>query len=80
MLDSPGNLRHPTTWHARGYSLNAANPFATRSFTGDNTLDGSHTIAAGDSIVFKYRVVIYESPSVDIEDLYEQYVRSPGDD
>ena len=76
IFDHPGNIRHPTTWHARGYSLDAANPFATRSFTGDKTKDGSHTIPAGESLTFRYRVVIYEGMpgEVNVEELYGRFV------
>ncbi|MCP5117282.1 MAG: hypothetical protein GY953_41185, partial [bacterium] len=58
--DDPKNLRHPTTWHARGYGLCSANPFATRSFTGNTEADGSYTIAAGERLTLNYTVVIYE--------------------
>ena len=60
ILDHPTNLRHPTGWHARGYSLASANPFAERSFTHDDTKDGSYTIPSGESVTFRYRVVIHE--------------------
>jgi len=43
--DHPDNPRHPVRWHARGYGLFAANPFALAAFTGDKTKDGSLTIA-----------------------------------
>jgi len=33
VFDHPASFRHPTTWHARGYGLLAANPFALREFT-----------------------------------------------
>lgn len=77
IFDHPGNLRHPTTWHARGYSLNAANPFATRDFTGDKTADGSYAIPAGESLILRYRVVIHEGfpGEVNVEELYRDYVR-----
>ena len=35
VLDHPKSFRHPTTWHARGYGLFAANPFGLRDFTRD---------------------------------------------
>ncbi|MDA0204760.1 MAG: PmoA family protein [Acidobacteria bacterium] len=77
IFDHPSNLRYPTTWHARGYSLNAANPFATRSFTGDPSADGSHTIPEGESLTFRYRVVIHEGfpGEVNVEELYRDYVQ-----
>ncbi len=77
IFDNPKNIRHPTTWHARGYSLNSANPFATKSFTGDETKDGSYTIAEGESVTFHYRLVIHEGlpGEVNVEELYQDYVR-----
>jgi hypothetical protein len=60
ILDHPSNLRHPTRWHARGYSLNAANPFALASFTRDKKTDGSYTLAAGKQLRLRYLVVIHE--------------------
>ena len=44
VLDHPKSFRHPTTWHARGYGLFAANPFGLRDFTHDPNQDGSWTI------------------------------------
>ena len=62
IFDHPGNLRHPTAWHARGYSLCAANPFATRSFSKGKGPDGSFTLAAGKQLRLRYRVVVHEGP------------------
>jgi len=59
VIDHPSNLRHPTRWHARGYSLNSANPFALGSFT-DKTKDGSYTLPAGKQLNLRYLVVIHE--------------------
>jgi hypothetical protein len=72
MFDHPSNLRHPTRWHARGYGLNAANPFALKSFTKDAGADGRYTLPAGEKLVFRYRTVIYEG-APDIERLYKDY-------
>ena len=47
MFDHPSNLRHPTRWHARPYGLNAANPFATKSFDKASATDGSYTLPTG---------------------------------
>jgi hypothetical protein len=75
MFDHPSNLRHPTRWHARGYSLYSANPFATGSFTGDKGNDGSHTVPEGETITFQYRMILYEGHKAaeQIERLYGQY-------
>lgn len=60
LLDHPSNLRHPTRWHARGYSLCAANPFALASFTKDKKQDGSYTLPAGQRLRFRYLVIVHE--------------------
>jgi Methane oxygenase PmoA len=60
ILDHPSNLRHPTGWHARGYSLNAANPFALGSFSKDKKKDGSYTLPAGQQLRLRYLVVVHE--------------------
>lgn len=75
ILDSPASFRHPTTWHARAYGLFAANPFAAREFTKDQHADGSWTILEGDSLTFRYRVIIYDGEMTrdEIGGLYRQY-------
>ncbi len=75
VLDHPSNLRHPTTWHARGYGLFAANPFGLRSFTRDKTRDGSHTIPAGGRQAFRYRVVVLdgETPAAKLDGMFADY-------
>lgn len=60
IFDHPKNLRHPTRWHARGYGLCAANPFATKGFTKGQGADGAYTIPAGKSLTLRYRVVVHE--------------------
>lgn len=71
----PENPRSPTYWHARAYGLFAANIFGVRDFTGDKTKDGSLTVARGDSIRFRYRVVIHEgdAQAAGIAGLYQEY-------
>lgn len=75
MFDHPSNLRHPTRWHARGYSLCSANPFGLRAFTKDKSQDGSYTLDAGKTLEFRYRVLIYEGPSdrAAIDKAWSQY-------
>ena len=45
MFDHPSNLRHPSRWHARGYSLCSANPFGLAEFTGETGSDGSFILS-----------------------------------
>lgn len=57
ICDHPKNKSYPTYWHARGYGLFAANPFGAKDFTkGKEELNFS--IMAGQSITFRYRIVI----------------------
>jgi Family of unknown function (DUF6807) len=63
ILDHPSNPKYPTFWHARGYGLNAANPFGEHDFFSDKTRDGGITIPAAGSLTFGYRVVIHSGPA-----------------
>jgi hypothetical protein len=60
VFDHPSNFGHPTRWHARGYGLCSANPFAERSFTGQRPTGDSHTLPAGQALRFRYAVIIHE--------------------
>lgn len=55
-FDAPGNLRHPTTWHARDYGLIAANPFGLHDFDKKTNAAGAgnHTIKKGESLTLRY--------------------------
>lgn len=75
MFDHPGNVRHPTRWHARGYGLCSANPFCLADFTGDRKQDGSYTLPGGQLLRLRYRVILHEGdlPAARIEELYTQF-------
>jgi Family of unknown function (DUF6807) len=75
IFDSPKSFRHPTYWHARGYGLFAANPFATREFTGDFNKDGSWTIPQGKSLTLRYRVFIHhgDDKQAHVAEAYQEY-------
>jgi len=75
VFDSPKSFRHPTYWHARGYGLFAANPFGIKEFTRDPAQDGSYTIPAGQSLKFRYRVVIHEGDykEAKVAEKYQQF-------
>ena len=79
-FDHPSNPQHPTWWHARGYALNAANPFGERDFTRDKSRDGSVTVPSGGRLEFRYRVVIHpgDAKSADIEKLYQSFAATPA--
>ena len=59
IFDGPGNLRHPTTWHARTYGLLTANPFGLRHFTRGKQR-GDYTLAEGKERTWRYRIYFHE--------------------
>lgn len=60
MFDNPANLRYPTAWHARPYGLNAANPFANRSFNGKSAPGGEYELPASGKLRLAYRVLLHD--------------------
>ena len=73
IFDHPSNLRHPTRWHARDYGLFAANPFCEVEM--DKTQPkgaGDYKLAAGKSVIFKYRVLLHEGDG-DADKLAERF-------
>ena len=76
MMDHPGNPRHPTYWHSRGYGLHSINPFGLHDFLNDKTRNGGMTIDAGQEVRFRYRVVIHPGLSAAaLADLYRDYAQ-----
>lgn len=77
ILDHPTSFNHPTWWHARGYGLFAANPFGRKDFEkGAEPIN--HTIKEGETVRFKYRVVVF-SGHLTAEQLaaeFDRYVRA----
>jgi Family of unknown function (DUF6807) len=75
IFDNPGNLRHPTTWHARGYGLFAVNPFGLHDFDHNAKIDGSYTIPAGGSLTLRYRVLIHhgDDKQAGVAQAYRRY-------
>lgn len=57
IIDHPKNPNYPTFWHARGYGLFAANPLGEKIFTNGKSAKNL-TLKKGESVTFKYRVVI----------------------
>jgi hypothetical protein len=75
IFDHPENPKHPTFWHARNYGLFAANPFGEHDFLRDRSLDGSISLRSGESITFRYRVLIHPGDEKDanVQKLYDSY-------
>ena len=63
MMDHPGNPRHPTYWHSRGYGLHSINPFGVSDFLNDKAQNGSLTLEAGEHVRFRYRVIVHAGAS-----------------
>ena len=59
ILDHPESFMHPTYWHVRDYGLMTANPFGISNFTGDPSQRGDFTLPAGDTLRFRYRVLVH---------------------
>jgi hypothetical protein len=77
MMDHPGNPRHPTYWHSRGYGLHSINPFGLHDFLNDPKQDGSLTVEPGQHVRFRYRVVVHPGlAAARIAELYKQYAES----
>jgi hypothetical protein len=78
ILNHPGSFRHPTTWHVRTYGLFAANPFGWHDFGMKKS--GEHTIPAGESIHFGYRVILHrgDTASAALPAAYESYAKPPA--
>ena len=76
VVDHPANPRYPTYWHVRGYGLFTANPFGVHDYKGDDSIDESMTIPAGDAALFRYRLIIHPGRGVSeprIGELIEEF-------
>ncbi len=78
IFDHPGNPGHPTYWHVRSYGLFAANIFGEHDFYADDSRDAHITLAPGEALRFRYRVVIHpgDTQQAGIARLYEEYTQS----
>ena len=75
ILDHPSNPHHPPRWHARAYGLFAVNPFGFGAFTNDKSQDGSITVDPGQSLRFRYRVIIHpgDAASAHLADYWKEF-------
>jgi len=79
IMNHPASVNFPTYWHARGYGLFAANPLGISVFQQGRGVTNSeslnYVIAAGDSALFKFKMIVYEGDlTIDqIEDTFEDY-------
>jgi len=77
VLNHPSSFRYPTTWHVRTYGLFAANPFGWHDF--GKPEKGDHTIPAGQTIAFRYRVILHEGDTKAAApgQFFDAYARPP---
>lgn len=74
MMDHPANPRHPTYWHSRGYGLHSINPFGVSDFLNDKSQNGSLTLAPGEHVRFRYRVIVHQGAArARLDELYKEY-------
>lgn len=80
ILDNPANFNHPPRWHSRDYGLFAVNPFGVRDFDPKSSEPGGHSLAAGESLRFQYRVIVHpgDLSKKKIADLYSVYAKRGG--
>ena len=78
ILDYPQNPHHPVRWHARAYGLFAANPFGLAAFTNDKSQSGAITIQPGQTLRYRYRVIIHpgDAQTANIAAAWEKYAGS----
>ncbi|MBW3624561.1 MAG: PmoA family protein [Armatimonadetes bacterium] len=65
LMDHPSNPRYPTYWHVRNYGLMTANPFGLSYFYNDKSKDGSLTIPAGETLTWRYRMLVHPGTTED---------------
>jgi hypothetical protein len=74
IIDHPGNTEYPSYWHPRGYGLFAVNPLGKEVFT-EGKAKLNLTLKKGESVTFKYRIVIREGSKLTPAEL-NQHVKS----
>lgn len=77
ILNHPSSFRFPTYWHVRTYGLFAANPFGLHDFTGSREVDGSHTLAQGQQLALRYRVLLHrgDEKSAKVAEAFAAYAK-----
>jgi hypothetical protein len=66
IFDQPTNPGYPTTWHARGYGLFAANPLGISVFN-PKEKPFNFTLEKGQTATFRYRIVFYTHAATPVE-------------
>ncbi|HLU89824.1 MAG TPA: PmoA family protein, partial [Cyclobacteriaceae bacterium] len=71
IFDHPDNVGYPTYWHARGYGLYAANTLGQKALS-EGKEELNFMLDAGESVTFKYRIVVYSNEEVNDEVLNKE--------
>lgn len=79
ILNHPSSFRFPTYWHVRTYGLFAANPFGLHDFQGKSDVDGAHTLAQGETITLRYRVIFHngDDKAAAVAEAFKAYSAEP---
>lgn len=79
VFDNPANPRYPACWHVRGYGLMAANYFGYSYFKSTYEKRGDFVLPAGESITFRYRILIHDGDAVEanVAERYVDYITPP---
>lgn len=72
IMDHPDNIGYPAYWHARGYGLYAANSLGQKAMSGGKE-ELNFSLPAGDSVTFKYRLVVYSGDKVPSERIEQDH-------
>ncbi|MBT3274053.1 MAG: PmoA family protein [Spirochaetales bacterium] len=80
MMDHPDNPCHPTYWHVRDYGLMTANCFGVHHFTANSENRQDLRIAAGDSMTWRYRVIVHSGRGehARLSRLYHDFANPPN--
>ena len=70
IFDHPTNLGYPAYRHARGYGLFAINPLGRKVFSNGKE-DLNYTLQPGQSVTFRYRVLVTSGKPVDAAALHK---------
>jgi hypothetical protein len=80
VMDHPGNFRSPVHWHVRAYGLMTTNCFGNSAFAGDDGRRGEYTLKNGQSLTFRYRVLLHRGNATEgrVADAYAAYTQPPS--
>ena len=77
IFNHPDSFRFPTRWHVRTYGLFAANPFGVREFAAGKPQSGAYTLASGQAISLRYRVLLHRGDDKEgkLSEAFSAYAR-----